>query len=319
MKEMKNNPVCKLFGTELPIVCGGMAWCSGWRLAAAVSRAAALGVIGSGSMDAGLLREHIRRCREATDKPFGVNVPLQAPHVERIIDVVTEERVGAVITSAGNPALYTQRLHEAGCKVAHVVADSRSARKCAEAGVDAVIAEGFEAGGHNGRQETATLVLVPIVRRAIDLPLIAAGGIATGEGMLAALALGADGVQIGTRFVMTDESSAGDAFKRLCLTLGEGDTMLALKRLSPTRLVKNEFYRMMDEAEQRGATAGQLEQMIGRGRAKRGMFDGDIVMGELEIGQAVTLVRSIQPAGEVVGQIIGEFDRALERLCERTM
>ncbi len=249
MKEMKNNPVCKLFGTELPIVCGGMAWCSGWRLAAAVSRAGALGVIGSGSMDAGLLREHIRRCREATDKPFGVNVPLQAPHVERIIDVVTEERVGAVITSAGNPALYTQRLHEAGCKVAHVVADSRSARKCAEAGVDAVIAEGFEAGGHNGRQETATLVLVPIVRRAIDLPLIAAGGIATGEGMLAALALGADGVQIGTRFVMTDESSAGDAFKRLCLTLGEGDTMLALKRLSPTRLVKNEFYRMMDEAE----------------------------------------------------------------------
>ncbi len=296
-----------------------MAWCSGWRLAAAVSRAGALGVIGSGSMDAGLLREHIRRCREATDKPFGVNVPLQAPHVERIIDVVTEERVGAVITSAGNPALYTQRLHEAGCKVAHVVADSRSARKCAEAGVDAVIAEGFEAGGHNGRQETATLVLVPIVRRAIDLPLIAAGGIATGEGMLAALALVADGVQIGTRFVMTDESSAGDAFKRLCLTLGEGDTMLALKRLSPTRLVKNEFYRMMDEAEQRGATAGQLEQMIGRGRAKRGMFDGDIVMGELEIGQAVTLVRSIQPAGEVVGQITGEFDRALERLCERTM
>ena len=313
------NRVLAHTGVQYPIVQAPMGYIARSQLASAVSNAGGLGIIETSSGEVDACLAEIEKMKTLTDKPFGVNVPLQAPHVERIIDVVTEERVGAVITSAGNPALYTQRLHEAGCKVAHVVADSRSARKCAEAGVDAVIAEGFEAGGHNGRQETATLVLVPIVRRAIDLPLIAAGGIATGEGMLAALALGADGVQIGTRFVMTDESSAGDAFKRLCLTLGEGDTMLALKRLSPTRLVKNEFYRMMDEAEQRGATAGQLEQMIGRGRAKRGMFDGDIVMGELEIGQAVTLVRSIQPAGEVVGQIIGEFDRALERLCERTM
>ena len=269
------NRICALFGIRYPIVSGGMVWCSGWRLAAAVSEAGGLGLIGSGSMTPELLREHIRRCRATTAKPFGVNVPQMYRYTDQIMEVIIEERVPVVFTSAGSPKRWTARLHEAGCKVAHVVSSSAFARKSEEAGVDAVVAEGFEAGGHNGREETSTMVLVPHVRAAVSLPLLAAGGIATGRGMLAAFALGAEGVQIGTRFALTEESSASEAFKRRCTSLCEGDTILALKKLSPTRLVRNEFCRAVEEAEARGATAGELSELLGRGRSKRGIFDGD--------------------------------------------
>lgn len=303
---MKNR-ITTLFGIRYPIVAGGMVWCSGWRLAAAVSEAGGLGLLGSGSMTPDLLREHIRRCRAATHEPFGVNVPLMYRHAAEIMRVVVEERVPVVFTSAGNPATWTAPLHEAGCRVAHVVSSTRFARKCAEAGVDAVVAEGFEAGGHNGREETTTLVLVPAVRQAVTLPLIAAGGIATGAGMLAAFALGAEGVQMGTRFALSQESSASEAFKQHCLGLGEGETMLALKKLSPTRLVKNEFYRLVAEAEARNASADELLQLIGTGRTKRGIFEGDVADGELEIGQIATLTQDLSPAGDIVRRIMEEY------------
>lgn len=302
------NRICQIFGIRYPIVSGGMVWCSGWRLAAAVSRAGGLGLIGSGSMTPELLREHIRKCREATDRPFGVNVPLMYRYAAELIQVIIDERVPVVFTSAGNPATWTSRLHDAGCKVAHVVSSSRFARKSEAAGVDAVVAEGFEAGGHNGREESSTMVLIPQMREAVTLPLIAAGGIATGSGMLAAFALGAEGVQMGTRFALSAESSASEEFKRLCITLQEGDTMLALKRLSPTRLIRNAFYHHMEEAEARGASADELRELIGFGRTQRGIFEGDLEEGELEIGQIASLIRDLPSAGEIVASLVEEFN-----------
>lgn len=310
------NRIASLFGIRYPIVAGGMIWCSGWRLAAAVSEAGGLGLIGSGSMTPEVLREHIGKCRAATDKPFGVNVPLMYRYAEQFMEVILEERVPAVFTSAGSPKTWTQRLQAAGCKVAHVVSSSKFALKCEEAGVDAVVAEGFEAGGHNGREETATMVLIPQVRQAVALPLIAAGGIATGTGMLAAFALGAEGIQMGTRFALSVESSASEAFKRMCIGLREGDTMLALKKLSPTRLVKNEFYQLIEAAEHRGASAEELLELIGRGRSKLGIFEGDLAQGELEIGQIASLIRDLPTAGNIVREIVGEFNAGIGRLKE---
>ena len=314
---MENNRVANLFGIRYPVVSGGMVWCSGWRLAAAVSEAGGLGLIGSGSMTPELLREHIRKCRNATDKPFGVNVPLMYRYAEPILHVIADEGVPVVFTSAGNPKTWTGFLHDAGCKVAHVVSSSRFALKSRDAGVDAVVAEGFEAGGHNGREESTTMVLVPQVRSAIDIPLIAAGGIASGEGMAAAFALGAEGVQMGTRFALTQESSASDAFKRLCIGLDEGGTMLALKKLSPTRLVRNDFYDRVAEAESRGATAEELSELLGRGRSRLGIFEGGLSEGELEIGQIASFIRDLPTAGEVVGRVVGEYEKAVAELKDR--
>ena len=310
------NRITSLFGIRFPIVSGGMVWCSGWRLAAAVSRAGGLGLIGSGSMTPDLLREHIRKYRAAADRPFGVNVPLTYRNADAIMEVVIAERVPVVFTSAGSPRTWTARLHDAGCKVAHVVGSAAFALKCRDAGVDAVVAEGFEAGGHNAREETATMPLIPVVRQAVELPLIAAGGIATGAGMLAAFALGAEGVQMGTRFALTRESSASEAFKQLCTGLGEGDTMLALKKLSPTRLVKNGFFRLVAEAEARGASADELLELIGSGRPRRGIFEGDLSGGELEIGQVAALVRDLPPAGEIVARTMAEYHERLRSLPE---
>lgn len=290
-------------------------WCSGWRLASAVSNAGGLGLIGAGSMNADLLREHIRKCKAATDKPFGVNVPLLYKHAEAMMEVIMEEKVPVVFTSAGSPKTWTGKLHEAGIKVAHVVASTKFALKCQEAGVDAVVAEGFEAGGHNGKEETTTMVLVPHVRQHIDLPLIAAGGIGTGAGMLAAFALGAEGVQIGTRFALTRESSACDRFKDLCAGLQEGDTMLSLKKVVPTRLIKNEFFRRVEEAENRGASAEEMKEILGFGRAKKGIFEGDLDEGELEIGQVAYLVRDIPTVQEVFDSLMAEYRERLGGLA----
>ncbi len=314
---MENNRVANLFGIRYPVVSGGMVWCSGWRLAAAVSEAGGLGLIGSGSMTPELLREHIRKCRNATDKPFGVNVPLMYRYAEQIMHVIADEGVPVVFTSAGNPKTWTGFLHDAGCKVAHVVSSSRFALKSRDAGVDAVVAEGFEAGGHNGREESTTMVLVPQVRSAIEIPLIAAGGIASGEGMAAAFALGAEGVQMGTRFALTQESSASDAFKRLCIGLDEGGTMLALKKLSPTRLIRNDFYDRVAEAESRGATVEELSELLGRGRSRLGIFEGDLSEGELEIGQIASFIRDLPTAGEVVGRVVGEYEKAVAAMKDR--
>ena len=291
--------ITTLFGIRYPVVAGGMVWCSGWRLAAAVSEAGGLGLIGSGSMTPELLREHIRKCRAASSRPFGVNVPLAYRYAPQLMDVITEERVPAVFTSA----TWTARLHDAGCRVAHVVSSSKFALKSREAGVDAVVAEGFEAGGHNGREETTTMVLVPQVRQAVDLPLIAAGGIATGAGMLAAFALGAEGCQLGTRFALSRESSACEAFKRRCVEVQEGGTILTLKKVIPTRLVRNGFCRTVEEAESRGADAEELSALIGRGRPKRGIFEGDLDEGELEIGQIAALIEDLPPARGSLGPL----------------
>lgn len=290
-------------------------WCSGWRLASAVSNAGGLGLIGAGSMNADLLREHIRKCKAATDKPFGVNVPLLYKHAEAMMEVIMEEKVPVVFTSAGSPKTWTGKLHAAGIKVAHVVASTKFALKCQEAGVDAVVAEGFEAGGHNGKEETTTMVLVPHVRQHIDLPLIAAGGIGTGAGMLAAFALGAEGMQIGTRFALTRESSASDRFKDLCAGLQEGDTMLSLKKVVPTRLIKNEFFRRVEEAENRGASAEEMKEILGFGRAKKGIFEGDLDEGELEIGQVAYLVRDIPTVQEVFDSLMAEYRERLGSLA----
>lgn len=302
------NRVTDLFGIEYPIILGGMVWCGGWRLAAAVSEAGGLGLIGAGSMHPEVLQEHIIKCKEATRKPFGVNVPLLYPEIERIMKIIIAEKVPVVFTSAGNPKTWTKTLKDEGIKVAHVVSSSKFAVKCQEAGVDAVVAEGFEAGGHNGIEETTTMVLIPHVRQAIDIPLIAAGGIATGGAMLAAFALGAEGVQIGTRFALTEESSASDEFKRLCVSLKEGDTMLALKKIGATRLIKNEFYDKVKAAEDSGASAEQMKELLGKGRAKRGIFEGDLVEGELEIGQIASLLKDLPPAKEVLRHIVEEYN-----------
>lgn len=302
------NRVTDLFGIEYPIILGGMVWCGGWRLAAAVSEAGGLGLIGAGSMHPEVLQEHIVKCKEATRKPFGVNVPLLYPEIERIMKIIIAEKVPVVFTSAGNPKTWTKTLKDEGIKVAHVVSSSKFAVKCQEAGVDAVVAEGFEAGGHNGIEETTTMVLIPHVRQAIDIPLIAAGGIATGGAMLAAFALGAEGVQIGTRFALTEDSSASDEFKRLCVSLKEGDTMLALKKIGATRLIKNEFYDKVKAAEDSGASAEQMKELLGKGRAKRGIFEGDLVEGELEIGQIASLLKDLPPAKEVLRHIVEEYN-----------
>ena len=311
---MNRNRVSELFDIEYPIIQGGMVWISGWRLAAAVSNAGGLGLLGAGSMHPETLVEHIHKLREATDKPWGVNVPLMYPEIDRLVDILISEGVKIVFTSAGSPKKYTQRFHDAGMKVAHVVSSSKFARKCEEAGVDAVVAEGFEAGGHNGREETTTLTLIPQVRKATSLPLIAAGGIGSGEAMLASMALGAEGVQIGTLFALTEESSASQAFKQRCISLEEGDTMLTLKQLSPTRLIKNTLYDRINEAEKAGTTVEELRSILGQAAAKRGIFEGDLEQGELEIGQIASAVKKIQPVSMVMLQLIAEFEHARERV-----
>ena len=302
------NRINSLFGIKYPIIAGGMVWCSGWRLASAVSHAGGLGLIGAGSMHPETLREHIEKCREATDKPFGVNIPLMYPQIEELMHLVVDEGVKIVFTSAGNPKTWTPFLKEHGITVAHVVSSSKFARKCEEAGVDAIVCEGFEAGGHNGREETTTLCLVPAVRRATTLPLMAAGGIGTGAGILAAMALGAEGVQIGTRFALTRESSAHEGFKQYCLNLNEGDTKLLLKKLSPTRLVKNDFYNHVEEAEARGASVEEMRELLGKGRAKQGIFEGDLSNGELEIGQIASLFREEKSVAEVMEELVAEYN-----------
>ena len=311
---MNKNRITELFGIKYPVIQGGMVWISGWRLAAAVSNAGGLGLLGAGSMHPETLVEHIRKMKEATDKPWGVNVPLMYPEIDRLVDILIEEGVKIVFTSAGSPKKFTARFHEAGMTVAHVVSSSKFARKCEEAGVDAVVAEGFEAGGHNGREETTTMVLIPQVRKATTLPLIAAGGIAYGEQMLAAMALGAEGVQAGTLFALTEESSAAEAFKQRCISLEEGDTMLTLKAISPTRLVKNELYSRIVEAEKAGATVEDLRAILGQAAAKRGIFEGDLEGGELEIGQVTSAIKEVLPVSTVMKRLIEEFDAAKERV-----
>lgn len=305
------NRICELFGIRYPIVQGGMVWCSGWKLASAVSNAGGLGLLGAGSMHPEVLREHIRKCKAATDKPFGVNVPLMYPEIDTLMHLLVEEGVKIVFTSAGSPKKWTPFLKEHSITVVHVVSSSVFAMKCEEAGVDAVVAEGFEAGGHNGREETTTLCLIPAVRRATSLPLIAAGGIGTGNAMLATLALGAEGVQIGTRFALTAESSAHENFKQLCLNLNEGDTKLLLKKLSPTRLVKGDFKAAVEEAEASGASVDEMRALLGKGRAKKGMFEGDLKEGELEIGQIAALFRKEQTVAEVMEELIAGYNKAL--------
>lgn len=311
------NRITKLFGIRYPIVQGGMVWCSGWRLASSVSNAGGLGLLGAGSMHPETLQEHITKMKQATDKPWGVNVPLMYPEIDRLIRLIIDSGVKIVFTSAGSPKRFTPMLHEAGVTVAHVVSSSLFARKCEDAGVDAVVAEGFEAGGHNGREETTTMALIPQVRRATSLPLLAAGGIGSGQAMLAAQALGAEGVQIGTLFALSAESSASEAFKRRCIGLPEGGTMLCLKRLAPTRLVRNALFDRIEEAEADGAGADDLREILGRAASKRGIFEGDTDHGELEIGQIASAVDGIRPAGEIVSRLMAEYREALTGLTDR--
>lgn len=312
---MKPNRVTELFGIQYPVIAGGMVWCSGWRLAAAVSNAGGLGLLGAGSMHPETLIEHIDKMNAATDKPWGINIPLMYPEIVRLIEIIIEKGVKIVFTSAGSPKKYTARFHEAGIKVAHVVSSSKFAKKCEEAGVDAVVAEGFEAGGHNGREETTTLALIPQVRDAISLPLIAAGGIGSGKAMLAAMALGAEGVQIGTLFAVSEESSASDAFKQLCVDLGEDGTMLALKKISPTRLIKNELFAKIAEAENRGAEADELRELLGRAASKRGIFEGDLENGELEIGQIASTIKEVKPVAQIMHELITDFHTTQSRIA----
>jgi enoyl-[acyl-carrier protein] reductase II len=311
-----NNRITSLFGIEYPIIQAGMIWCSGWELASAVSNAGGLGLIGAGSMYPDVLRTHIRRCKEATSKPFGVNVPLLYPNVEEIMQMIIDEKVPIVFTSAGNPKTWTGKLKEHGIKVVHVVANKKFALKCEEAGVDAIVAEGFEAGGHNGREETTTLVLIPLIRQATNLPLIAAGGIGSGSSMLACMALGAEGVQMGTRFVASRESSGHQAFKERVVNSSEGETMLLMKQLTPVRLMRNKFFEDIYNAEARGASTDELKSILGRARAKKGMFEGDMEEGELEIGQVAASIREIKPAGEIVKEVWTEFLEARQRIIE---
>ncbi|MCX6231970.1 MAG: nitronate monooxygenase [Bacteroidetes bacterium] len=310
------NRITNLFHIQYPLIQGGMIWCSGWELASAVSNAGGLGLIGSGSMKPDVLKEHIRKCKAATDKPFGVNVPLLYHGNEEMFGMMIDEGVNIIFTSAGNPAKFTSFLKSHGVKVVHVVASVKSALKCEEAGVDAIVAEGFEAGGHNGREETTTMVLVPMIREQVKLPLIAAGGIGSGRGMLAAMALGADGVQIGSRFAATTESSAHTNFKNKLIEIKDGDTMLALKKLMPVRLIKNKFYFDVEDLENKGAQAEELMTLLGKGRSKLGMFDGDLDEGELEIGQIAGLFKEIKPVATVVSDIIKEFNQAKSELAK---
>lgn len=304
------NKITQLFNIKYPIVQGGMIWNSGYKLASAVSNAGGLGLIGAGSMYPNVLREHIQKCKKATDKPFGVNVPMLYPNIEEIMDIIVEEGVKIVFTSAGNPKTWTSFLKEKGITVVHVVSSSKFALKAQEAGVDAIVAEGFEAGGHNGREETTTLTLIPMVREKISIPLIAAGGIATGRGMLAAMVLGADGVQVGSRFAASVESSAHDNFKKSIVDLEEGGTHLTLKELAPVRLIKNKFYNDVQELYAQCPSVDDLKSLLGRARAKRGMFEGDLVEGELEIGQISGLIKDIKPVSEIVNDMVTEFENA---------
>ena len=312
------NRVTQLFGIDYPLVQAGMIWASGWRLASAVSAAGALGLIGSGSMYPEVLREHIRACRDSTDRPFGVNIPLLYPDIDKHIEVVLAERVPIVFTSAGNPKTWTKILKDQGVKVAHVVSSAAFARKAEDAGCDAVVAEGFEAGGHNGREETTTFCLVPQVCASVSIPVIAAGGIATGRGMLAAMVLGAQGVQMGSRFVASEEASSHPAFKQAVVDSREGDTFLTLKQLAPVRLLANDFFRTVRAAEERGASPAALRALLGTGRAKKGMFEGDLQDGELEIGQVSALLRDILPAGELVRRVWEEFQEGLRNPVDFT-
>ena len=302
----------KLFNIKYPIIQGGMIWVSGWRLATAVSNAGGLGLIGAGSMYPDVLREHIRKAKQHTNRPFGVNVPLLYADIEEIIQIIIDEGVKIVFTSAGNPKKWTGLLKSHGITVTHVVSSVKFALKAETAGVDAIVAEGFEAGGHNGREETTTLTLIPAVRQAVSIPVIAAGGIATGQQMLAAMVIGADGVQIGSRFVASEESSAHQNFKEAVLKTGDGDTILTLKELAPVRLIKNEFYHRLAKLYKTCPTEEQLKQLLRRGRAKKGMFEGDLTEGELEIGQVANIINDIKPAGDIVREIVQDYYTALE-------
>jgi enoyl-[acyl-carrier protein] reductase II len=310
---MKNR-ICTLFDIKKPIIQAGMIWCSGWELASAVSNAGGLGLIGSGSMYPDVLREQIKKCKAATNKPFGVNVPLLYPNIQDHLKIIIEEGVKIVFTSAGNPKTYTSFLKEKGITVVHVVSAVKFAKKCEEAGVDAIVAEGFEAGGHNGREETTTMVLIPEVRKSVNLPLIAAGGIGYGNQMAAAFCLGAEAVQIGSRFVATPESSAHQNFKQAIIQAGEGDTQLALKQLTPVRLIKNDFFKRVNQAELNGASTEELTNLLGRGRAKKGMFEGDLTEGELEIGQISAGIKEIKPAAEILDEIYEDFIQTINNL-----
>lgn len=307
------NRITSLFNIDYPIVQAGMIWASGWRLASAVSNSGGLGVIGSGSMYPDVLREHIQKCKAATSRPFGVNVPLLYPDIDKQMRVIIEEKVPIIFTSAGNPNTWTSVLKEQGCKVVHVVSSSRFAKKAQDAGCDAVVAEGFEAGGHNGREETTTMILVPAVCEAVEIPVISAGGIATGKQMLAAMVMGAEGVQVGSRFVASEEASSHLKFKQAVIDAREGDTVLTLKQLTPVRLIRNKFYEIVQQAEWRGATLDELRSLLGRARAKKGMFEGDLDEGELEIGQVSALIKDILPAAEIVREIWAEFSEALKQ------
>ncbi|MBK9590978.1 MAG: nitronate monooxygenase [Crocinitomicaceae bacterium] len=311
---MNQNRITQLLGVRYPLIQAGMIWCSGYKLAAAVSNAGGLGIIGSGSMYPDVLDDHLQKCKKATDKPFAVNLPMIYPDIDKHIELVLKHKVPIVFTSAGNPKTWTAILKAEGIKVVHVVASVKFALKAQEAGVDAVVAEGFEAGGHNGADETTTLTLIPAVKKAIEIPLIAAGGIATGRGMLAAMALGAEGVQIGSRFVASDESSAHENFKKTVINTADGGTQLTLKELTPVRLIKNEFYQKVQKAYTEGASVEDLKNLLGRGRAKKGMFEGDLIEGELEIGQIASIIKEIKPAAKIVEEIMAEYHEALLQL-----
>jgi enoyl-[acyl-carrier protein] reductase II len=310
------NKITRLFNIEYPIIQAGMIWCSGWELASAVSNAGGLGMIGSGSMYPEVLRTHIRKCKMATGKPFAVNVPLLYPDIDKHIAIIIEEGVKIVFTSAGNPKTWTQKLKDNGITVVHVIANTKFAKKAEEAGVDAIVAEGFEAGGHNGREETTTLCLIPLIKEAVKIPVIAAGGIATGQGMLAVMALGADGVQIGSRFVASEESSGNINFKKMIINAHEGDTRLMLKQLTPVRLLKNKFFEAVEIAENHGASVEELTDLLGKGRSRKGMFEGNLEEGELEIGQVSALVKDIKPAKEIIEEIIAQYKIAKEELIK---
>lgn len=311
---MNKNGITELLGIRYPIIQAGMIWASGWRLASAVSNAGGLGLIGSGSMYPEILREHIKKCKQATSKPFGVNVPLLYPDIDQIMDIILAENVPIVFTAAGNPSLWTQHLKLAGCKVVHVVSSVKFALKAQEAGVDAIVAEGFEAGGHNGREETTTMTLIPLVKKVIQIPLIAAGGIGSGPAMLAAMALGADGVQVGSRFVASPEASSHPSFKNAVIEAQQDSTELTLKELTPVRLLKNPFYEKVKALYAQGASTEELSLLLGKGRAKKGMFEGDLIEGELEIGQVAAQIEQILPAAEIVNEFIATYNRTLEKL-----
>lgn len=312
---MKNR-VTQLFNVDYPIIQAGMIWNSGWRLASAVSNAGGLGLLGAGSMYPDVLREHIQKCKKATDKPFGVNVPMLYPNIEEIIAIIIEEKVPIVFTSAGNPKTYTAHLKAHGITVVHVVSSVKFALKAQEAGVDAIVAEGFEAGGHNGREETTTFTLIPMVKEQLSVPLIAAGGIADGKGMLAAMVLGADAVQVGSRFVASEESSAHIAFKKVVVAAKEGDTTLTLKELAPVRLIKNKFYEDLAKLYEQNPTVDQLKELLGRARAKRGMFEGDLEEGELEIGQISGMIHDIKPAATIIAEMMQQYEAAKAKICQ---